>query len=115
MHDFNPYDRTTGHPNRLEAEHRIHDPFDCSLALFHNIVQIFEGYRSFIRKPRCGNVASIQAELDRVCRKAALGAWFRSNGSKRPANTSSTFCGRPTSQSSCGMGSEGAQLSTLSG
>ena len=41
VHDFNPGNRTTRRPKRFEAEQGMRDVLDRSLALFHEVVEIF--------------------------------------------------------------------------
>ena len=40
MHDFNPRNRATGSPKRLEAQHGMKNPFDCSMILLNEVVEI---------------------------------------------------------------------------
>ena len=41
VHEFNPDECALGCLKRLESEHGTRDPFDCSMVLFYDIIQVF--------------------------------------------------------------------------
>ena len=79
MHDFNPRDRTAGRPKRLKAQHRVSEPFHCSVVLFYHIVEILgvtDRNRSLVRlvvvRDRCRIGATFQQQFLRFQQRPAF-------------------------------------------